>query len=430
MIQKFEKINGLNGELYLAGDKSISHRAVMFASMAEGKSIISNCSESEDVTSTMNCFSKMGCEFKRDGNTIKVVGKGIGKLKMPQTKLDAGNSGTTTRLISGILAAQNFESEIIGDASLSKRPMKRIVEPLKLMGANLAANENGTLPLKIFPSKEIHSINYTFQVASAQVKSAMILLAIHLDEVSEFIEPIPTRNHTELMLGLKTEAMSDGTKIYASKKNYPKAFEITVPADISSAAFFIVAALLIKNSEIILKNVSLNPTRTGLIFVLKEMGGHIEILNKRTEAGEETGDIKVVSSSLKNVAVKKEIIPNIIDEIPILSVAGLFAEGNFRIENAKELRVKESDRIKSLCENYKKIGVDVIEFEDGFELRGSPSNVSATFESYDDHRIAMTFGVLSSLLEKGGSVSGFECVGISNPKFYEQLTNLAYNSKI
>ncbi len=430
MIQKFEKINSLKGELYLAGDKSISHRAVMFASMAEGKSIIRNCSESEDVTSTMNCFSKMGCEFKRDGNLIEIIGKGIGKLTPPQTQLDAGNSGTTTRLISGILAAQNFESEIIGDASLSKRPMKRIVEPLKLMGANLAANENGTLPLKIFPSNEIHSVNYTFQVASAQVKSAMLLLAIHLDEVSEFIEPIATRNHTELMLGLKTEAANEGTKIFASKKNYPKAFEITVPADISSAAFFIVAALLVKNSEIILKNVSLNPTRTGLITILIEMGGQIEILEKREEAGEETGDIKVVASTLKNVAVKKEIIPNIIDEIPILSVAGLFAEGNFRIENAKELRVKESDRIKSLCENYKKIGVEVIEFEDGFELRGIPSSIPVEFESFDDHRIAMTFGVLSSILENGGEVSGFDCVGISNPKFYEQLTNLTYNSKI
>lgn len=430
MIQKFDKINSLKGELYLAGDKSISHRAVMFASMADGKSVIRNCSESEDVTSTMNCFSKMGCEFKREGNTIEVTGKGEGRLTAPQTQLDAGNSGTTTRLISGILAAQNFESEIIGDASLSKRPMKRIVEPLKLMGANLQANENGTLPLRIFPSKEIHSVNYTFQVASAQVKSAMILLAIHLDEVSEFIEPVATRNHTELMLGLKTEATSAGTKIYASKKNYPKAFEITVPADISSAAFFMVAALLAKNSEIILRNVSLNPTRTGLITVLKEMGGQIEILDKREEAGEETGDIRVVSSKLKNVAIAKDIIPNIIDEIPILSVAGLFAEGNFRIENAKELRVKESDRIKSLCENYKKTGVEVIEFEDGFELRGNPSNKHEMFESYDDHRIAMTFGVLSSLLENGGSVSGFECVGISNPKFYEQLTNLAYNSKI
>ena len=430
MIQKFEKIKSLRGELFLAGDKSISHRAVMFASMAEGKSVIRNCSESEDVTSTMNCFAKMGCEFKREGNTIEVTGKGIGKLTPPQSQLDAGNSGTTTRLISGILAAQNFESEIIGDASLSKRPMKRIVEPLKLMGANLSANENGTLPLKIFPSDQIHSVNYTFQVASAQVKSAMILLAIHLDEESEFIEPVPTRNHTELMLGLKTIPIENGTKIYASKKNYPIATDITVPADISSAAFFIVAALLVKDSEVIIRNVSLNPTRTGLVTVLQQMGGDIQIMNQRKEGGEDTGDIRVASSQLKNVTIPKEIIPNIIDEIPILSVAGLFAEGNFRIENAKELRVKESDRIKSLCENYKKVGLEVVEFEDGFELRGEPSSMPVEFESYDDHRIAMTFGVLSSLLQNGGTVSGFECVGISNPKFYEQLTNLAYNSNI
>jgi 3-phosphoshikimate 1-carboxyvinyltransferase len=430
MIQKFEKIEKVNGELFLAGDKSISHRAVMFAAMAEGKSVIRNCSESEDVTSTMNCFAKMGCEFKRTENTIEVVGKGIGKLNAPDSPLDAGNSGTTTRLISGILAAQNFGSEIIGDASLSKRPMKRIVEPLKLMGANLSANENGTLPLKIFPSDKVHSVNYTFQVASAQVKSAMILLALHLDEESEFIEPVPTRNHTELMLGLKTVSVENGTKIFASKKDYPKPLDITVPADISSASFFIVAALLARNSEIVIRNVSLNPTRTGIVSVLKQMNGKIEILNKREEGGEETGDIRIVSSKLKNINTPKEIIPNIIDEIPILSVAGLFAEGNFRIENAAELRVKESDRIKSLCENYKKIGVEVIEFDNGFELRGKPSGIHAAFESYDDHRIAMTFGVLSSLMDNGGTVSGFECVGISNPKFYEQLNELAYSSKI
>ncbi|MEW6654763.1 MAG: 3-phosphoshikimate 1-carboxyvinyltransferase, partial [Bacteroidota bacterium] len=293
MIRKFEKIKSLKGKLYLAGDKSISHRAVMFASMAEGKSVIRNCSESEDVTSTMKCFAKLSCEFKRDGNTIEVIGKGIGKLSAPpQTELDAGNSGTTTRLISGILAAQSFESVIIGDASLSKRPMKRIVEPLKLMGANLEVNEDGTLPLKIFPSENIHNISYTFRVASAQVKSAMILLAIHLDEVSEFIETVPTRNHTELMLGLKTERTNSGTKIFASKKNYPKPFDITVPADISSAAFFIVAALLTNDSDIILNNVSLNSTRTGIITVLKEMGGQIEIINKRKEAGEEAGDVR------------------------------------------------------------------------------------------------------------------------------------------
>ncbi|MFA7419096.1 MAG: 3-phosphoshikimate 1-carboxyvinyltransferase [Melioribacteraceae bacterium] len=430
MKQKFEKLNSLKGELFLAGDKSISHRAVMFASMAEGKSVIRNCSESEDVTSTINCFAKMGCEFKRSENTIEVIGKGFGKLTPPNSQLDAGNSGTTTRLISGILAAQKFESEIIGDASLSKRPMKRIVEPLKLMGANLRANENGTLPLKISPSENIHSINYTFQVASAQVKSAMILLAIHLDEESEFIEPVATRNHTELMLGLKTAETERGMKIYASNKNYPKPADITVPADISSAAFFIVAALLMKDSELVLRNVSLNPTRTGLITILQKMGGNIQIQNRRKESGEETGDIIVTSSNLKNIRVPKELIPNIIDEIPVLSVAGLFAEGSFRIENAAELRVKESDRIKSLCVNYKKIGLTIDEFEDGFELSGIPSSDIVEFESYDDHRIAMTFGVLSTLLENGGIVSGFECVGISNPKFYNQLTGLAYNSSI
>lgn len=426
MNQQFEKINSLNGEIFLAGDKSISHRAVMFASMAKGESIIYNCSESEDVYSTIKCFKELGCEFELNNNTIKIIGKGFKNFNKPQNFLDAGNSGTTTRLISGILAAQNFESTIVGDDSLSKRPMKRIVEPLRLMGANIEPSENGTLPLKIFPSFNLKPIEYTLKVASAQVKSALLLLALHLEEESVIIDPFNTRNHTEKMLNLKVEKTSEGNKIFCSKKNYPKSFEINVPSDISSAAFFIVAALITKNSEILIRNISINPTRIGVIKILKEMGGDIEILNQKEECGEEVGDILVKSSRLKNIEIPKEIIPNIIDEIPILSVAGIFAEGDFIIKNAEELRVKESDRIKSLCENFKKVGLEVIENSDGFILSGELKNNYAEFDSYGDHRIAMTFAILSSMLEKGGVVNGFDCVKISNPKFMEQLKSLHF----
>lgn len=426
MNQYFQKINSLKGELFLAGDKSISHRAIMFASLAEGESIVYNCSESEDVYSTIKCFRELGCEFEINNNEIKVIGKGFKNLSPPKNNLDAGNSGTTTRLISGILSAQNFESIIVGDESLSKRPMTRIVEPLRMMGAKIEPSKNGTLPLKIFPSFNLKPTEHTLKIASAQVKSALLLLALHLEEESIIIDPFNTRNHTEKMLNLKVDKTTEGNKIFCSKKNYPKSFEINVPSDISSAAFFIVAALITKNSEILIRNISVNPTRTGVIEILKEMGGNIKIINEKNECGEEVGDILVKSSSLKNIEIPKEIIPNIIDEIPILSVAGIFGEGDFVIKHAEELRVKESDRIKSLCENFKKVGLNVIENTDGFILTGELKNNFAEFESFGDHRIAMTFAILSSTLEKGGVVNEFDCVKISNPKFYEQLKSLHF----
>lgn len=424
MIQKFEHIENLKGELFLPGDKSISHRAVMFASMAVGESIVKNCSNAEDVKSTISSFKKLGVEINETVEVIKIKGKGFKGFQKPSEELYAGNSGTTARLMSGILCAQNFKSIITGDESLSKRPMNRIVEPLKFMGANIQASENGTLPLIIKPTDNLHPINYKLKVASAQVKSALILAAIHLNDESIIIEPLPTRNHTEKLLGLKTEISEEGTKIFVSKKNYPEPFNITIPSDISTAAFFIVLGLLTKNSDILIKNVSLNETRIGILTILKQMGGRISVENEIIESGEKRGDIRVLSSELKNIDIHHEIIPNIIDEIPILSVAGFFAEGNFKITNAKELRVKESDRIKSLCVNYKNLGLDVNEFDDGFELSGKVKAENPIFESYDDHRIAMTFAVLSMLLKNGGTVNNFDCVAISNPNFLKQIKNL------
>jgi 3-phosphoshikimate 1-carboxyvinyltransferase len=424
MVQKFNKINKVEGTLILPGDKSISHRSVMFASMAKGKSRIYNLSNGEDVKSSQKCFAQLGAEINKRDNYIEITGKGFKGFTKPVSPLDAGNSGTTTRLISGILIAQDFESTIIGDESLSKRPMKRIIDPLSQMGGKISATEKFTLPLTISPVDKITPVNYELPMASAQVKSAILLAGLHCDGITSVIEKIPSRDHTERMLGLKTEVTALGKISYASKENYPEPKEYIVPSDISTAAFFIVLTLLSNNSELRIKDVSLNETRTGILTVLKNMGAKITTDNVRTVTGEALGDIIIESSSLKNTIIPAEIIPNIIDEIPILSIAGIFAEGKFEIRNASELRGKETDRITAICHNMKILGLEVEEFEDGFALSGDIKNYSPVFESFNDHRIAMTFGVLSLILKDGGKVNNFECAAISNPDFINQLKQI------
>ncbi|MEW6507302.1 MAG: 3-phosphoshikimate 1-carboxyvinyltransferase [Bacteroidota bacterium] len=422
MIQQFEKIERINGVLRLPGDKSISHRAVMFASLAKGNSVINNCSNSEDVKSTINIFSQLGIRIDVEKSRIKITGNGYKGLKSTDSELNAGNSGTTARLLCGILSAQNFKSVVTGDESLSVRPMLRVVEPLRLMGADIAASELGTLPLVIKPVNQLHAVDYKMKVASAQVKSAIILAGLHLDEETTIYESTLTRDHSERMLGLKKEFINNFTRITVSKSNYPEPFEMTIPSDISTAAFFIVLALLSKNSDLVIENVSLNSTRTGIIKLLSQMNGNIEIENENVENGEASGNVKVKPSRLQNIDIPAEIIPNIIDEVPILSVAGLFADGSFRINNAKELRLKESDRIKALCYNYRLLGLEVIEEDDGFQLSGSIKNDGGiVFESFGDHRIAMAFAVLSMLMKNGGAVNQFESVAVSNPDFIEQV---------
>lgn len=425
MIQKFDPVDKIKGELHLPGDKSISHRAIMFSSMAKGTSVIRNCSNSEDVITTINCFSELGIKVEKRADSIKVSGNGFIGFKKPGKDLFAGNSGTTSRLISGLLAAQNFESIITGDESLSNRPMLRVVEPLQFMGADISASELGTLPLIIKPSANLHPVEYRMKVASAQVKSALILAALHLDEPTIIYEISQTRDHTERMLGLESEFDRGEIKIKTSKENYPRPIEMTIPSDISTASFFIVLTLLLRDSELLIKNVSLNPTRTGIIRVLIEMGGAISIESEFVENGENMGDLLIKSSSLKNIEIPEEIIPNIIDEIPILSVAGLFADGIFKISHAKELRVKESDRIKSLCSNFQLLGLEVAEKADGFEIGGSITNYDdLLFESFGDHRIAMAFAILSMILKNGAAVNQFESVAVSNPDFITQIQSL------
>lgn len=421
MTQNFNRISEVKGELNLPGDKSISHRAVMFACLADGVSEIQNLSDSEDVKSTIKCFEQLGCSFSERNGKLIVKGKGFKNFSQPPKELDAGNSGTTARLITGILSAQSFTSTVIGDESLSKRPMGRIIEPLRKMGAKIESSTGNTLPLHIYPSTGLKAIEYSLPVSSAQVKSAVLLAGLHLDDETKVIETTPSRNHTENLLNLKVDKGENGTVIYSSSEKYPLPRNYFVPSDISSAAFFIVLALLAEKSELMLKNILLNETRSGILEILKKMGGNILVENIRESNKEKYGDIFVRNSRLNNIEISKEIIPNIIDEIPILSLAGLFAEGEFKIRECKELRYKESDRIKALCENYKKLGVNVIEYDDGFELSGTPSITKPVFDSFGDHRIAMTFSVASMLLSNGGLVENFECVKISNPGFINQL---------
>lgn len=420
MKRVFRKINSVKGELSFAGDKSISHRAIFFSAMAEGKSVIRNISLSEDVKSTQRIFSQLGVKFITDKSDLIIQGKGKKKFNAPTHPLDCGNSGTTARLLSGLLIAQNFSSVLIGDDSLSKRPMKRVIEPLRLMGGKIESL-NLTLPLKIFPSDSLKSVEYILPVASAQVKSAVLIAGLHLNDESKVIEENSTRDHTERMLGLPVIKSENIKVVSSSEKFYPTAKDYFIPGDISSAAFFVVLALLTDNSVLVIRNVSLNPTRTGYIEVLKKMNANIEIENYRDSSNEPFGDIVIRSSNLKNIPIDKSIIPNIIDEIPILSIAGVFAEGDFEIRNCEELRYKESDRIKAICNNLNLIGVDLEEYSDGFRISGDIKKTKVNFNSFNDHRIAMAFSVLSMLVGNESSVEGIECVGISNPNFYEQL---------
>ncbi len=424
-VKEFNNISKIIGSLNLPGDKSISHRALFFSAMAKGKSVIYNLSDGDDVLSTMNCLSALGVGFKNESNLLSIDGRGKYGLKKPEKILFAGNSGTTARLLTGVLSVQNFDSEISGDESLSKRPMKRVTVPLIDSGANIKLKDTGTLPVKIFPPLEFFPIQHNMQVASAQVKTSLILAGLHLEKESFIIENIQTRDHTERILNLKTHKTKNGIRINFSSANYPEVNKYFIPSDISSAAYFIVLALLLKHSQVKINNVSLNPTRTGFIELLKKMGANIFIERVDTVNNEPVGDLIAKSSELKNIEIPQDIIPNIIDEIPILTVAGIFADGEFKIDKISELRKKESDRISSICHNLSKLGLQVQQWDEGFSFTGRiANNIKPVFDSFNDHRIAMAFSICSLLLKQGGKVNNFSCVKISNPKFIQQLKEL------
>ena len=421
---KIKKLTNLHGELTVPGDKSISHRAVMFGSLAKGTTKITHFLEGADCLSTISCFRKMGIDIENNNGEILVHGKGLHGLSAPVDILDVGNSGTTTRLISGILAGQNFVSELTGDDSIQSRPMKRIMTPLLSMGADIASIKgNNCVPLRIagHPLKAIH---YDSPVASAQVKSCVLLAGMYSDGITSVTEPVLSRNHTEIMLNyFGAQVTSEGTTASIAPEPSLLAREITVPGDISSAAYFIAAGLLVPGSEILLKNVGINPTRDGLLRVCKDMGADITLLNVNME-GEPTADLLVRTSSLHGTTVGGEIIPTLIDEIPMIAVMAAFAEGTTVIKDAKELKVKESDRILVMAENLSRMGADITPTDDGMIIHGGKPLHGAEIDSYLDHRVAMSFAVAGLLCDGPLSIKGGDCVKISYPEFYEDLYRL------
>ena len=421
---EIKKLTNLHGELTVPGDKSISHRAVMFGSLAKGTTKITHFLEGADCLSTISCFRKMGIDIENNSGEILVHGKGLHGLSAPVDILDVGNSGTTTRLISGILAGQNFVSELTGDDSIQSRPMKRIMTPLLSMGADIASIKgNNCVPLRItgHPLKAIH---YDSPVASAQVKSCVLLAGMYSDGITSVTEPVLSRNHTEIMLNyFGAQVTSEETTASIAPEPSLFAREITVPGDISSAAYFIAAGLLVPGSEILLKNVGINPTRDGLLRVCKDMGADITLLNVNMD-GEPTADLLVRASSLHGTTVGGEIIPTLIDEIPMIAVMAAFAEGTTVIKDAKELKVKESDRILVMAENLSRIGADITPTDDGMIIHGGKPLHGAEIDSYLDHRVAMSFAVAGLLCDGPLSIKGGDCVKISYPEFYEDLYRL------
>lgn len=421
---EIKKLTNLHGEITVPGDKSISHRAVMFGSLAKGTTRITHFLEGADCLSTISCFRKMGIDIENNNGEILVHGKGLRGLSSPTDILDVGNSGTTTRLISGILAGQNFVSELTGDDSIQSRPMKRIMTPLLSMGADITSIKgNNCVPLRIagHPLKAIH---YDSPVASAQVKSCVLLAGMYSDGVTSVTEPVLSRNHTDIMLNyFGAQVTSEGTTASIVPEPSLHAREITVPGDISSAAYFIAAGLLVPGSEILLKNVGINPTRDGLLRVCKDMGADITMLNVNMD-GEPTADLLVRTSSLHGTTVGGEIIPTLIDEIPMIAVMAAFAEGTTIIKDAKELKVKESDRILVMAENLSRMGADITPTDDGMIIHGGKPLHGAVIDSYLDHRVAMSFAIAGLLCDGPLSIKGGDCVKISYPEFYEDLYRL------
>ena len=415
----------LRGELTIPGDKSVSHRSIMFGALAEGLTEADNFLTGADCLSTISCFRQMGIDIEQKDSHVLIHGRGLHGLKEPHSVLDVGNSGTTMRLMSGILSGQKFSSSLTGDASIQKRPMKRIITPLSMMGADIASvNQNDCAPLMIQPS-DLHGIAYKSSVASAQVKSCVMLAGLYADDTTSVTEPVVSRNHSELMLryfGADIETKEKTVWIHPNPSLTGQ--KVNVPGDISSAAYFIAAALLVPGSEVLLKNVGINPTRDGMLRVCKAMGADITLLNTDYSGAEPCADILVRSSSLKSTVIEGDIIPTLIDEIPVIAVLAAFANGTTIIHDAAELRVKESDRIAVMTDNLRRIGCEVEALDDGMIIYGGMPLHGAVVNSYKDHRIAMSFAVAALACEGAMDILDGDCVTISYPAFYEDLQAL------
>lgn len=427
MLKKISKLNKpLRGKITIPADKSISHRAVMFSSIAQGECIVRNFSSGADCHSTLNLFKGLGVSIEfLDDKTLKISSDGV--LKAPNCVCDCGNSGTTMRLVSGILAGQDFNSVLVGDKSLSKRPMKRVIEPLSLMGANIESID-WHAPLKIFGTK-LKGIDYNSKLASAQVKSCILLAGLNAEGVTSFTEPYVSRDHTERLFSyLGTDIETKNTTVTV-KPSQLIAKDIDVVGDISSAAFFIVAGLIVKGSDFIIKNVGINTTRSGILDVVKRMGGGVEILNERVVSGEPCADLRIqYNDNLQGCVIEGSDIPRLIDELPVIAVLASQAEGETFVKNAEDLRNKESDRIKCLVNELSKIGIDIKETSDGFIVVGkntlAQKPVKSELECYHDHRLAMSFFVAGLLCENEIAINGFEWTKISFPEFEELFAKL------
>lgn len=440
---KINPVESLSGKITLPGDKSISHRAALISAMAEGEARIENFATNADCASTLFCLRNLGVQIKQEGSTVFIKGVGKAGFRKPDSPLDCGNSGTTMRLLAGILAGQDFDSILTGDESLQKRPMRRIIEPLGVMGAKIESS-NGCAPLRIYGKNPLRAIVYDLPVASAQVKSCILLAGLNAAGKSEVQSPgakirtPSSRNHTELMLsylgakmqeeypesenGFAHRVSIDGSSELASKN-------LQIPSDVSSAAFFIVGAACLRNSELVIENIGLNPTRTAIIEVLQNLGAKIEVLNKREVCNEVIGDLlvrgeeKFVSGGQVNI-ISGEIIPNLIDEIPILAVFGTQLENGLEVRDAGELRVKESDRIAAVVENLRRMNAKVEEFPDGFRVERSVLK-GARVDSFGDHRIAMAFSIAALLAEGETEIIGAESASVSFPEFFKTLWSVA-----
>lgn len=421
-----QRASHLKGEVTVPGDKSISHRAVMFGSLAQGDTEVTNFLQGADCLSTIDCFRKMGIDIENTPERILIHGRGLHGLKAPDSTLDVGNSGTTTRLISGILAAQSFPVTLTGDASIQKRPMRRIIEPLSMMGADITSvNGNDCAPLRIIggPLKGIH---YHSKIASAQVKSAILLAGLYADGITKVTEPAVSRNHTEIMLNyFGASVTTEETTASVCPNPVLTGQKIRVPGDISSAAYFIAAGLLVPGAEILIHNVGINPTRDGILKVAQAMGGNITYLNVNHD-GEPTADLLVKHSALHGTTIEGEIIPTLIDELPIINVMAACAEGTTTVKNAEELRAKESNRIDVMVDYLSAMGCNITGTEDGMIIEGGKPLHGITINPHMDHRIAMSFAIAALVADGETKITDSDIVTVSYPNFYEDLHRLTH----
>ena len=420
----------LKGSIKVPGDKSISHRSIMLGSIADGVTKVSGFLEGEDSLATLSAFKDMGVKIERNGSNVNINGVGKYGLKEPINSLNLGNSGTSIRLMSGLLSAQSFDSELCGDESLSKRPMGRVIEPLRLMGADISGNDSKP-PLLIKGGKQMSSIEYTLPVASAQIKSCLLLAGLYSDGKTTIIENGISRDHTERMLkGFGYDVTSSSNTISLMGGGSLKSCDIDVPSDISSAAFFMVAGCISENSSIVLEAVNINPTRTGVIDILRLMGGNIELLNQRLQAGELLADIKVTSSELKGIEIPENLVPLAIDEFPVLFIAASCAKGETVLTGARELRVKESDRIQVMADGLTSLGIDNEVLDDGIRIIGGEfKEQTSSIKSHHDHRISMAFAIASVKSKFNIEIEGVDNVKTSFPNFVELANSIGMKIK-